>query len=151
MNRKSWVLVVSVATLLAGSAYAATPHNGGAKPKDEKVAFLKHAHEVVAATLLDPTSARFAHEMLVRGEDGKLQYVCGTVQGKNTYGGYAQPALFAAEPGTGQVFVVHNVLTTEDLTGTTYKAGMDWLSGICGKDAKGAKEEAPVLPDKSTG
>jgi hypothetical protein len=87
MNRKCFLLAVSIAAVLVGAANAATPHK--AKPKDERVAFLEHAHEAVAATLLDPPSARFANEALVRNDEGKLQLVCGFVQGKNSFGGYA--------------------------------------------------------------
>lgn len=69
----------------------------------------------VAGRLLDPSSALLS-QVIATSEtvDGaEMTWVCGSVQGKNTFGGYAQPTPFMGalldSPGQGRAFVVISI------------------------------------------
>lgn len=65
------------------------------------------AKDAVIATLKDPESARFKSVVGVGDPDGTGAYsVCGSVNAKNSYGGYVGDRLFAA--ASGQVFLWSN-------------------------------------------
>lgn len=140
------LLVIGVA-LIALDAAAAKPR--ATAKVDPNVAFVAHAHELVAGSLLDPPSARFSNQIIKHDDAGKVKYLCGFVQGKNSFGGYAQPAIFAVEPDANRTFIGHNVLRPEDTTSPEYGEGIKFLNLACGKDQPGDIVVPEVSPKPS--
>lgn len=49
----------------------------------------QQAKAAVTASLIDPSSAQFSDKTIVKVRDSHVTYVCGLVNAKNRFGGYA--------------------------------------------------------------
>jgi hypothetical protein len=91
------ILLLLLAAALATPCYAATHHYTHhpapapapvVAPVDPNIATIAAAHKLVSARLRDPTSGIFTQDT-VRPND----IVCGSVRGKNAYGGYSSTVI----------------------------------------------------------
>lgn len=98
MKFKTPILLCAIAIALAGCNNA--PKRVDAPPEPTTPITLTPAQlaklkEAVARGLKDPESARFG-EVMVATQDSANIHVCGTVNAKNSYGGYGGSKIFYA-------------------------------------------------------
>jgi hypothetical protein len=103
-----------VVAAVLGAALASSVH---AAPKEKFAAFAKEAKTAITADFLDPQAAQFRRLFVsdVVSDNGtKIRYLCGEVNGKNSYGAYIGYRRFYSV--TGNIHGLMHVLNpTEDL------------------------------------
>lgn len=89
-----------IVAVCAASALAAAP-------RDATKAEIGYVQKGMVERLKDPESARYTNVQIVTGDDGVLT-VCGSVNSKNSYGGYAGASRFMGilSPENKSAFIV---------------------------------------------
>jgi hypothetical protein len=106
-----------------GSGGAGEPANPYAEVRRPPATVTKY-RQAVAESLRDPESARFTGVRVVRTENGR-DALCGSVNAKNAYGGYAGADLFYAEMiPVGQGFAAVPFMVRQ--------VGLDYYMKRCG-------------------
>ena len=86
-------LAVALVLCQAGVAFAATSTKSTTTPSPNE-RFMRAARESVKESLKDPASAQFSNLRVYKGEKAGDKVVCGRVNARNSYGGYAGFAPF---------------------------------------------------------
>lgn len=107
-TRLARILVLIASTALSSSALAAEPF----LPTEQDLELIRSG---LSEKMLDPSSTIVSDVVAAKENvDGQtINWVCGKVRGKNTFGGYAQPTNFMGTiletAGSGRMFVVINI------------------------------------------
>jgi hypothetical protein len=106
------------------------PHREKAEAAvDTDPIYREQGEALIRERLKDPDSARFTQEVVHHGPDGSPTALCGQINGKNSFGGYSGPHLFAVD-------VVAKKTALMDGDGDRLLREADFLVSVCRAEKK---------------
>lgn len=125
-----------------------------AQQNNEQANFVGISKEALVANYKDPTGAQFTNLVIVNDTEDKSKYLCGWVNGKNSYGGYVGAKMFFVKwsgSGLDQLKINHIWTEGEEVAKTQYEQldqvkprNMTWQNF---KEAQGHSMKASVFSD----